>query len=55
MTPKNRINIKYSKNNISTESMEDSYEEYKNVYIKQIKRNSKSIEEETYEKIKKKN
>ena len=54
MTPKNRINIKYSKNNISTESMEDSYEEYKNVYIKQIKRNSKSIEEETNEKIKKK-
>ena len=42
-----------NENNITTTSLEDSYEEYKNIYIKQLKK-SKSIEKNEDNNIKKK-
>ena len=52
MTPLN--NNDNNKSNISMESIEDSYEEFKKKYIKQIKRNSKSIDESKVKKEKRK-
>ena len=52
MTPLN--NNDNNKSNISMESIEDSYKKIKKKYIKQIKRNSKSIDESKVKKEKRK-